>query len=158
MQLLNRHFEIFADYHQFYLWDAGVIQLAPEDYTDDDVRRRVKVAPNVVVVQPERNMTVPVDFELHDGDPQYGASRWDHIVECSLELPTRKFQIHECTGGPVFDLVVAAGLYRVRVLFSGLGTLSVDGLDGDDHYSIFMWPGSAIPLTVVKQWPGDRRG
>jgi hypothetical protein len=55
------HLEVFADYHQFYVWDAGVGPSAPEDYTDDDVRRRVKVAPNVVVVQPVRNMTVPVE-------------------------------------------------------------------------------------------------
>src|SRR5215471_5201358 len=63
--------EVFADYFQFYVWDAGVSPLAPEDYTDEDVRRRVKVAPNVVVVLPVRNMTVPVEVELHAGDPGF---------------------------------------------------------------------------------------
>jgi hypothetical protein len=34
---------IFADYHQFYIWDAGTNPLAPVDYTDDDLRNMMKV-------------------------------------------------------------------------------------------------------------------
>jgi len=144
--------EVFADYHQFYLWDAGVEPSAPEDYTDDDVRRRVKVAPNVVVVQPLRNMTVPVDLEMHATDPGYEQSRWDHIAECSLDLPTGRLQVHECTGPVRLDLEVTPGTYAVRILFAGLDTLSDDGLEGSDRYRIDVWPGSASELKVVKQW------
>ena len=32
-------FDVFADYHQFYLWDRGMTAVAPTDYTDEDVRR-----------------------------------------------------------------------------------------------------------------------
>ena len=42
---------------------------APEDYTDEDVRRRIKTGIDVVVIQPERNTTVPVEVEVHDADP-----------------------------------------------------------------------------------------
>jgi len=41
-------FELFADYNQFYVWDVGADPNAPIDYTDEDVRNRVKVAPNVL--------------------------------------------------------------------------------------------------------------
>ena len=42
--------EVFADYKQFYVQDAGIDPPAPEDWTDDDIANRSKVAENVVVV------------------------------------------------------------------------------------------------------------
>ena len=107
----------------FYVWDAGAGRKAPENYSEEDVRKMVKVAPNVVVVQPVRSTAVPVELE-----------------------------VHECTGGPVLNLDVPPGTFRVRFLFSGLGTLSADGLEGQDRYRVVLWPGEAGPLRVVKQW------
>ncbi len=53
---------IFADYHQFYIWDPATSgQQVPVDWSDHDVANRVKVAPGVVVVCPVRQMTVPVE-------------------------------------------------------------------------------------------------
>ncbi len=150
-------FALFADYHQFYLWDPGAEPRAPEDYTDEDVRRLVKVGPNVVVIQPVRNMTVAVELELCDRDPGFNASQWDHIAECGLDLPTGKLQVHECTGGPVLDLDVTPGSYRLRALFGGLGTISENGLDGKDFYAISLWPEATAPLRIVKQWEGRSR-
>jgi len=80
--------EVFADYHQFYVWDAGMNPQAPEEHTDEDVGRMVKVAPHVVVVQPVRNTTVPVRVEVHDRDPGWKPDGWDHVVECSLDVST----------------------------------------------------------------------
>jgi hypothetical protein len=148
---------VFADYHQFYVWDAGANPSAPEDYTDEDVERRVKVAPQVVVIQPARNMTVPVRIELHDNDPGLDPEKWDHVAECSLDVPTGHLQVHECTGSAVLDLDVRPGTYRVRALFAGLDTLSKDGLRGDDRYVVELWPGEAKQLRVLKQFSrGDR--
>lgn len=147
-------FQVFADYHQFYVWDAG---MAPEDYTDEDIKRLVKVAESVVVVQPVGNMTVPVELEVWASDPGFQQSEWDHVAECALAVPTGRLQVHECMGGPVLNLSVTPGSYRVRVLFGGLGTLSEDGLEGADRYKITLWPGSPSPLRVVKQWHGEAR-
>ena len=150
--------ELFADYHQFYIWDAGLNPQAPVDYSDDDVVRRVKVAPNVVVIQPVRNMTVPVEIEVCASDPGFDEAPWDHIGECSLDLPTGRLQVHECTGGPVLDLTVASGSYRLRALFAGLSTRSDNGLEGQDHYRVVLWPGTHIGLRIVKQWRGATAG
>jgi len=152
---MSRHsLKVFADYNQFYLWDAGVNPAAPEDYTDEDVRGMVKVAPCVVVVQPVRNMEVPVELLLHEQDPGFEPSNWDHVAECALNLPTGQLQIHECTGQPVLDLLVPHGIYQARVLFAGLSTLSDDGLEGDDRYRIDLWPGPPRELRIIKQWEG----
>jgi hypothetical protein len=150
--------KVFADYNQFYVWDAGMSPLAPEDYTDTDVTRMVKVSPHVLVVQPVRNSTVPVEIEVHASDPGLRAEDWDHVVECALEVSTGRLQVHECTGGPVLDLEIAPGPYQARVLFAGLGTISEDGLDGEDRYRVDLWPGEFRDLAVAKQWSSERAG
>ncbi|MFT5081826.1 MAG: hypothetical protein ACI84E_002493, partial [Planctomycetota bacterium] len=80
----HHQIRVEVNYHQFYLWDSSVTDQAPDDYSDEDVRRMVKVADNVVVVQPIRNGTVPVVLTLHPTDPGYDLTGCDHIVECSL--------------------------------------------------------------------------
>ena len=153
----EKKLKVFADYHQFYIWDAGLDPRAPEDYSDEDVRRMVKVVPNVVVINPVRNMEVPVELAVLDQDPGYDPDDWDHVVEAALTLPTGKLQVHECTGGAVLDAEVKPGAYRVRALFSGLDTLFDDGLDGRDLYRVVLWPGDPCEIRVVKQWQGSPR-
>jgi hypothetical protein len=145
-------FDVFADYHQFYLWDRGMTDQAPEQYTAEDVRRRIKTGPHVVVVQPARNTTVPVEVEVHDVDPGFEPAVWDHIAEASLYLPTGRLEVHECTGGPVAEFKVSPGWYRVRCLHGRLGTIDETGLKGGDHYRAVLWPAPEAEVRVVKQW------
>src|SRR5687767_13813969 len=91
--------ELFADYFQFYVWDKGALPDAPTDWTEEDVVNRLKAAPHVVVVCPVRNMTVPVKLEVFASEPELRSDLWDHIAECSLELPSGQLELHECTGG-----------------------------------------------------------
>jgi hypothetical protein len=144
--------EVFADYHQFYLWDGGVGPQAPEDWSDNDVANRAKVAEHVFVVCPLRNMVVPVRVILQNAEPAVDLNRYDHVVHASVALPTGQLQIHECTGGEALAWKVEPGTYQVLALFSGLGTLTTDGLDGQDTYQLVLWPGSAVALKVLKQW------
>jgi hypothetical protein len=152
MRLQHRAFDVFADYQQFYLWDRGMTNQAPEDYTDEDVRRRIKTGPHVVVIRPERNTTVPVEVEVHNADPEFDPTAWDHVAEASLHLPSGKLQVHECTGGPVAEFAVEPGWYRVRSLGSGFVTIDESGLEGGDRYRVVLWPAPSAELRVVKQW------
>ncbi len=145
-------FNLFADYNQFYLWDEDINPDTPTKWTDEDVARRLKVAPNIVVVCPIRNTTVPVTVEIHDAEPSSDVEKWDHIAECSLDLPSGKLQIHECTGGSVARFTVPPGTYRVRVFYGALGQLCDDGLEGKDHYSVVLWLAPPIELRVIKQY------
>ena len=147
-----RRYQIFADYHQFYLWDHGKSPDAPVDYTDEDVRRRVKADLFVVVVQPERNMTVPVELRIAERAPELDLAAWDHVAEASLEVPSGRLEIHECTGGSVDILPVKPGFHRVRAHIAGLSTRSTDGLDGRDSYSITVWPAPFAEVAVLKQY------
>ena len=151
LQVIMRY-QIFADYFQFYLWDADKRPNAPEDYDDEDIRRRIKAAPFVVVVQPVRNMEVPVEIEVASALPPLVLDDWDHVAEASIEIPSGRLEIHECTGGSIDIVSVPPGSYRVRACFAGLGTLSEDGLDGDDRYHITLWPAPPAPVEVLKHY------
>lgn len=153
---MSRHYEIFADYFQFYLWDAGKMPEPPTDYVEADLRNRIKAAPFVVVIQPVRNMDVPVVLDLGDAPPPLDLDAWDHVAEASLDLPSGRLEIHECTGGSIDILDVPPGSYRVRACFAGLGTLSDDGLDGEDRYHLTLWPAPAAPVEVLKQYEDSR--
>ena len=145
--------DVFADYFQIYIQDGGIDPSAPEDWTEADIANRSKVAENVVVVCPLRNMTVPVEIELHNSEPVPGEVRPDHIVECSIALPTGHLQMHECTGGPVLNWQIASGTYRVRLSYFGLDTVTADGLVGKDSYKFELWPGEFKELFVSRFWP-----
>ncbi|HLQ25536.1 MAG TPA: hypothetical protein VK138_06580 [Acidiferrobacterales bacterium] len=97
-------------------------------------------------------MDVPVEMEILDAAPPDDLNEWDHVAEASLELPSGKLQVHECTTGPVDDLDVEPGTYRVRAYFGRLGELSADGLDGNDHYRIVLWRAPFEAIRVLKQY------
>jgi hypothetical protein len=146
VRLRRRAVTLAADYRQFYLWDQGMTCLAPEEYTADDVRHRIKTGPHVVVIMPARVGPIPVEVEVHDRDPGFDPTEWDHIAEASLHLPTGRLQVHECTGGPVAGFRIAPGWYRVRSLHAGLATAD------DDRYRVVLWPAKEAGVVVVKQW------
>ncbi len=150
--------QVFADYHQFYVQDGGISPAAPTDWSDHDVATRVKVADHVVVICPVRNMSVPVIVEVVSAEPHFTFEGLDHIVRCSVDLPTGKLQVHECTGGEVLWLTIESGTYSVLVFFAGLGLLSENGLEGEDCYRVTLWPGAKCPTTVLKVWPSDGAG
>jgi hypothetical protein len=41
------------------------------------------------------------------------------------------------------------------VVLSGLSRLSKNGLEGDDHYAVHLWPGKAEEIVELRQWEGD---
>jgi hypothetical protein len=152
MLLQQQSFALFADYHQFCLWDRGMNPMAPVDYDDQDVERRIKTGPHVVVIQPQRAMTVKVEVQIHDSEPSYRAVDWDHIAEASLDLPTGQLQVHESTGGPVAEFQVTPGSYRARSFHGGLATIGESGIDGNDHYRIVLWSRPMADSKIIKKW------
>lgn len=46
---------------------------------------------------------------------------------------------------------VRPGPYRIRVSFEGLGSLSADGLEGNDRYHLQLWPAPTGPIETLKQ-------
>lgn len=145
--------ELLADYFQFYLQDdeaQGDLSLA---WNDDAVERMFAVADGVVGIGTARNTVVPVTLELLESAPDVELAGFDHVVEGALEMSSGRLVVAGCTdyrpAATRFDL--APGTYRVRLAASGFDTLSDDGLGGQDHYRVQIWPGEAIKPRVLKQ-------
>lgn len=147
---------IFADYHQFYLTDADGGGDLPTDYTEGEFRDRIASADGVLVVTTARNMTVPVRVELHDAAPDIDMAAADHVVLGSLRTEG-ELVIAGCTDylPDAARAKVPPGNLRAMVVFTGLGTLSEDGLDGEDRYAVHLWPSEETGVTVLRQWDGD---
>lgn len=124
-----------------YLVDKQMAPSIPEHWTNEDVAVRAKVADYLIIMCPVRNMIVPVTVEVHEIEPSEDLSRWDHVVKCSIELPSGQVLVDECTGDAVARVQVGPGCYQARLLYGGLDTLSPDGFEGNDCYKITLWPG-----------------
>mgnify|MGYP001027684284 CR=1 FL=1 len=130
--------------------------MAPEDYTEEDVRLRIKTDPHLVVIQPERNMSAAVEVEIYDAESPCDVERGSHAAEASLHLPTGQLEVQECTGGPVADFSLDPGWYRVRSHHGGFETIDESGLESNDHYLVVLWPAPPAELRVIKQWDPNR--
>ncbi len=144
--------EVFADYHQFYVWDPETSgRRAPEDWSDQDVANRAKVASGVVVICPVRNMEVPVELSIWETEPQVIYNQWQHVVEAPL-VTTGRIEIDESTGEPKAGFTVEPGDYTVRALYRGLDKLSEDELEGEDFYEIQIWRAQCSGLRIIRRW------
>lgn len=144
-------YEIFADYHQFYIQDEN----APGDLTTWDeatTERMFILAEGMVGIGTARNMTVPVTVALHPSEPPRDDADWDRLAECSIDLPSGRFAIAGCTDylPDAARVDLPPGVYRVRIAHGGLETLSEDGLEGEDRYRLQLWPAPAAPETILK--------
>lgn len=146
-------FNIFADYFQFYVQDEPSQTSLGDAWTDEGVKRMLVAAPGIVGIGTARNDTIPVSVEVFSSKPSSpDLAAWDHVAECSLNIASGKLVIAGSSDylpdAPRID--VTPGAYRVRVLYGNLNSISADGFEGDDHYSIQLWPQAAGDLVVLK--------
>lgn len=167
------HFDVFADYRQVYLVDCRLHEeLTRPEGRNLDVRlreidawidtvlspdahaRHLGVAQGTLCILTARNYTIPLDVEIRAVSPDPDEfAHWDHVVEAGLDLPSGCILIHGATDGPDEDqsIEVAPGIYRVRVYYGGISTVSEDRLGGEDHYRVVLWPapGPVMPPVVL---------
>jgi len=146
------NFNLFADYRQFYLQDEKSDSSLEDSWTQEATDRLLAVAPGVIGVGTVRTMTVPVSIEVRDTEPSQPV-QCDHEVECSIELPSGKLVVAGCTDyfPDAARITVKPGIYRARIYYSNLDSLSEDGLEGEDTYSIVLWPGTLTDIRVLKR-------
>lgn len=163
---------LFADYFQFYIKDeAAVVDLsqiwssegalqrwseeAAQRWNEEATSRLLAIAPGKIGIGTVRNMDVPVVIEIHDREPDEDFSHWDHVVEAALDVASGKIVVAGCTEyfPDAKRIEIPSGSYRVRVSYGDLDTLSEDGLRGEDHYRVEIWPGSSTAVQVLKQRP-----
>ncbi|GKS95541.1 hypothetical protein [Acidovorax sp. SUPP2825] len=147
---------LFADYHQFYLQDEAAPGDLASAWDEAATLRMLAVSEGVVGFGTARNMPVPVTLEWLPTEPEADLAAFDHVVEGSVVIAQGPLVVAGCTDyfpdAARFD--VPPGTYRVRLSCAGLDSLSADGLEGDDHYLVQLWPGAPREPAVLKQHPG----
>ena len=160
MAVRQNNFDIFADYFQFYLQDEEADGDLSDGWTPEAIDRMLAVAPNTLGIGTVRNMTVPVEVRVLDAAPEDSLDGWDQVVDCSVGVPSGRIVIAGCTDffPHAARIEVSPGVYRARVFYGNLDSLSDDGLKGDDRYSISLWNGVPIePVTLKARLTGRGR-
>lgn len=144
---------LFADYFQFYIQDDAAVGDLSSSWTEETVVRLLAIAPGTIGIGTVRNMHVPVTIEIHDREPEDDFSDWDHVVDATLDVSSGRIAVAGCTDyfPDAKRIEIPSGSYRVRASYGALDTLSKDGLSGDDHYRVQLWPGSPTAVQVLKQ-------
>ena len=123
-----------------------------------DMRARIVTSERGLIVFTVRNMDVKVRVELHGEEPRIEREEADHVVMGSFHTSGRIVIAGLMDWVPdAARASVPPGTLRAMVVFTGLDTLSEDGLDGDDRYVVHLWPGESIGVTVLRQWQGNDR-
>jgi len=153
---MKQQFELFADYHLFYLQDEQSEKDLSNSWTEQAVSDMLAVAPGVIGVGTVWNMDVPVEVEVLDSQPNDNFNEWDHVTEASLEVPSGRIIIAGCTDylPDAARITVQPGTYKVRIYYGALDSVDEElGLDGDDHYKVVLWlDANKIEPKVLKRW------
>src|SRR5512139_111683 len=125
--------------------DAGVEPQIPEEVTEQDMLRRLRTAPNIVVFHTESASHVPVEVAFVP-DPSEAKGAWEHQAEFSLSLPSGTAVLCGCTDfvPECPRIAVAPATYSGRAYFAG-STVR------EERYCIMLWPAAAQPSD-----PADR--
>lgn len=146
-------YTLFADYFQFYLRDEDAGGDLSGSWNEQAVRDLLAVAPGIVGVCTARNMDVPVGVEIRDTEPADDLGGGDHVTECGIEIPSGKIVVAGCTDylPDAARIAVRPGSYRARIYYGDLDSLSEDGLEGEDHYKVVLWPSGDMSVRVIKR-------
>jgi hypothetical protein len=146
---------LFADYHQFYLQDEAAVGDLSDAWTADATARLLALAKGAIGVGTARNMKVPVVVEVFAAEPAIDLAAWDQVHDCSIDVPSGRLVVAGCTDyfPDAKRIELTPGTYRARVCYGALASVSADGLDGEDHYRIVLWPGTERAPSTIKHRP-----
>lgn len=149
-------YNIQADYFQFVLQDERSTADWSTLWNEKTVAEKIAVADDLVLIGTARNATVPVVVETNNAEPPLDSPDfWDQIVEVEVAFPSGRILLLGNTylaDAPRIE--VDPGIYRLRLFYGNLKSVSPDGLKGDDKYRVQIWPvfarNIAQPIFVRK--------
>jgi len=145
MLINKQEFQIFANYHQFYLEDENSPRNTRDIWNEKTVGQMLAVEKGLVAVGTARNLTVPVTIEIHDSEPDLELENYSRANECSLNVTVDKIIISGCTDylPNAKRIKIESGFYRVRVLYGNLKSV-IEEWEGEDFYVLQLWKDSEL--------------
>jgi hypothetical protein len=143
---------LFADYFQFYIQDEAVTGDLSQAWNEEATARLLAIAPGTIGIGTVRNMDVPIRVEIHQREPDDDSPAWDHVVEAAVDIASGRLVVAGCTDyfPNATRIATSPGTYRARVSYGALGTISEDGLSGEDRYRVQLWLAPAIDVRILK--------
>lgn len=144
--MIKKHeFEIFADYHQFYLEDENSLHETGNIWNQETHERMLATEDGLVAVGTARNTEVPVTIEIHENEPVLELTSFSRVNECSLRIWSNKMTIAGCTDylPEAARIDIEPSIYRVRILYKNLESVENE-IDGDDSYTLQLWKDSEM--------------
>lgn len=155
---MNYQLDFYSQYRQFYICDRSSTKATDSEYfwTDEALEDRMALEEGIIGVGTECYGPVKGEVKIVAFPSEItSADSYDHIVEGSLELKSGILQVLDCPNSSVeLELQLKPGFYRVRVSSSNLFT--VEGDEGDDFYSIEIWPQGLSGRNVLKNTIDDK--
>ncbi|MCR3721170.1 MULTISPECIES: hypothetical protein [Prauserella salsuginis group] len=153
-RLVHAELAVFADDWTITVRDAA----APFDATARPwiqalLRDFVAAQDGAIGITTARPVRVPLTIGVRSHEPAGDdLERWDHVVETGLHTPTGRLITSPFPRRPTIRRP-SPSHYAARVHHAGLGTVSPDGLDGDDRYYLVLWPDIPRSPRVLKRYP-----
>lgn len=150
-------FSVFADYFQFIVQD----EMSDDDFasiwSDEALAAQTAFGRSAVCPGTLRNVTVPVDVVIVEGDPHLSLEGVDHAVEGSMEIPSGRVVVMGCTDyfPDASRFEVQPGTYRVLAVMTGIDSIKNEWEPADDRYIVYLWPGAARSPKLLKHWTGE---
>ena len=147
-------FEIFADYYQIYLQDESAEGNLFTSWNKEAIDNLFAIAPGIIGIGTVRNSDVPLKVIITKSRPLHdNFVDWDHIIEVSMQIPSGKIIIASPSDylPDAARILVEPGTYRARIYYGKLESISEDGLEGDDHYQVVLWPEAYKSPDILKQ-------
>jgi len=144
------HFELSAEFNQFYLQDESV--KGEVDWTVQEGHDNLAYNFGIIAVGTNCDRVVPVEVQIMSSEPPLNAERWDHLVDCSIDVPSGRLVI----SGLFEEFATAArinlepGRYRARVCYGNQYSYD-DHIGCADYYVVMLWRSEDKIFEVLKR-------
>ncbi|MDJ1502806.1 hypothetical protein [Xanthocytophaga agilis] len=146
---------IFADYFQIEIEDSNSIASHMPKFDKEEMTSLLSVGKGVLNVFTVRNMNVPLKIAVLAIKPDIDIKEYDQVVEASITISSGILSIYNAMEYPdnLLEFRIPAGIYQALIGYQGLDTISEDGLEGNDAYTVFLWQNdTSIEKKIIKEW------
>lgn len=148
------HFELFADYFQFYLMDVKSNDDTSEIWSKEALENKLGILKNTLAVGTFRNVDVNVEIELCESEPMVNLEEWDQVTIGYFEIVSGECAVFGCNDylPEAKTIALKPGNYAALSLAKGLNTIINEWEAAEDLYKVMLWPSSQKEFKALKNY------